>query len=369
MNKHSDDNVQFGTRSIEDVFAGSESETVTLGRLSEAPQVVATMIPFTQRLEGPFHVYVNYGEQLQYMFHNCNLYFEGGTDPFGDEHGLVTTRIYPAMFLITDKRLVLVYKNGAQRRVISTRYGEINRFKFGIFSGESVKIWTNDYVYKISLSEIGFEKEGKSAQMYIKEKAGSVNESSKFWTEEVNYDDAKKILKNKLYELTNLAKKIDVETVVKYAANGAKLGALRGGYGAVAGFIIGGGYALWRELSKNSGTNARIRINDLDSYKISQSVITWKHAGESIGGKNGGLVGATIGAALEIDRQTTGRVVSTALMEADVEWIAKEIENNTPREVLLQLYSQEILEVTDQVSNLLEDDFFQNLDDRNFTIE
>lgn len=356
-----DSEKESSTRSIEEVARESNCETVTIARLAEAPNVVVSMIPFTDRLEGPFHVYVDSNEELRHIFHNSNLYFEGGTDPFGDRHGVLKHRIYPTTLLITSKRIILIYKNGENRRVIITRYDEITQVKRTLVN-HGLKLWTESSTFKIHWGEIGYEGAEKPSLEYVVSKIKEYSDSEDVWSDNSDFEDIGSILKDQLYKIKNIAMKADLEYVAGYAVKGALTGARKGQYGAIVGFILGGGYGLWKDLSNR--VDGKSSAYNLDPKQTARTVVRWRQAGRQVGGRETGLAGAVIGAAISIDSQSTGRKVTTILANSDIEWVTRQLEDSSNNQLVLEVPTDMIDQYSTQMAELLNDDFFESLEEK-----
>lgn len=166
-------------------------------------------------------------------------------------------------------------------------------------------------------------------------------------------------LRDQLHDLDNVRSHIDTEKVVKSGLTGAKIGwRTTNHYGVAAGFILGAGYGLWSDLTEPP-TN--IKTEDIDPNETAETITTWQDAGELTDRRGTELAASVIGAAIAIDQQTDGHQATSILAEADIADTAHQLTEGNKTEAGVTLASDVANSYSEELSDLLEDDFFTKL--------
>lgn len=73
------------------------------------------------------------------------------------------------------------------------------------------------------------------------------------------------------------------------------------------------------------------------------------------------LAAGALGAAIAIDQQTSGRQLTSALGEIDVEWVSNQLLDGNEREAGLQVASDVMTSYSTELGALIDDDFFKQI--------
>lgn len=150
-----------------------------------------------------------------------------------------------------------------------------------------------------------------------------------------------------------------MEYVASCAVKGAKIGVYRSPYAAGLGFMLGAGYGIWSDLdSAEQGANL---VEQVDPERTAEVMLRWQRAGKFHENRGVELASGAVGAALAIDEQTSGRRVSSALADLDVEWVSRQLESGEETEAGLQVASEVIDSYSTELAELLDEDFFDRL--------
>jgi hypothetical protein len=178
---------------------------------------------------------------------------------------------------------------------------------------------------------------------------------------------AKAELRQQLKTIEELSQNVDIENVLEHGLNGANIGKARGPRAAGLGFMLGAGYALYRDLSRNhednsDGKHATDLANNIDAKKTAEVMLRWQEAGRVHNDRRMELASGVLGAAVSIDEQTSGRHVSSILADLDVEWISHQLEAGDTTEAGIQVASEVVEPYSKELATLLDDEFFKQLD-------
>lgn len=356
-------------RPIEQIVNEAKGESITIERLVKSPKrsFIKRVSSIYTSPQGPFHQYIHPEEQPQYLFHNCKFHVEDISDlesmsvvRSGWERGY--NKIAPVTVIFTSKRVIMVYADKEGKYIESVNYVEIEGVYYNPrFRGPEAHLHTPEQVFYIEfpLMEEFFE-EIEEAHDFLISQCDFDGEFHGFEAEEEDYSSFSDILKNQLYKIKDVAMRADLEYVAEYGVKGAKIGVLRGGYAGVVGFTIGAGYGLWKDLSGRS--EQKYSSDDIDPQETAQTMVRWKQAGEKIGGRNAGVAGAVIGAALAIDAQTSGREVTKLLSNSDIEWVTTQLEADPDESSSLEVASNAVDIYTRNLIELFDEDFFEKLE-------
>lgn len=354
-----------GTGDIEQLVNSAMGHSVTPSRLHEAGNV-----GFFRRLigqnpvEGPFTDDLDAGEQPHYLLHSTSmLTFPAAEDAFQDDHLELFDRsiISPVALIVTDERAVFIYGHGDTRRVISIPHSDVIDVEYTDMKVEreltigtttrrlQFRVWATD-PYASELADVA---------AYIFEKSDASGSYHKHDFESDDYAAARATLVEQFHTMQGLSDQVDVEYVARCAVNGAKIGVYRSPYAAGVGFMLGAGYGIWSELESSEQTASL--IDNIDPEATAEIMLRWQRAGQINGNRGTELASGAIGAALAIDSQTSGRRVSTALADLDVEWVSRQLESGAETDAALEVASTAIESYSTELAALLDEDFFEQL--------
>jgi hypothetical protein len=358
-------------RDIEAIVSGAMGDSVTPARLldSNTEGFLRRLLRMLgvgsgeQSVEGPFTEYLNTDEQLHYLFHSTGtLTIPRSENPNveTDDAIIDTSIISPSVALVTDTRTVYVYGHGDREQVLSIPHEDVLSVDYrDLKLNKGMKIrtaqWRGDFTM---WSTDPFAGELSDAAAYVHSKSGSEGEYRAYDFDSEGFDAAREALGIQLGHIEEITEDIDTRRLLDLAVTGAKVGAKRGQYTAGVGFLLGAGYGIWAELSESDGSD--VSEENIDPETTAEMMLRWQRAGESHG-KGVELASGALGAAIAIDEQTSGRHVSRALAELDVEWMSRQLEAGNAPEAGLQVASQMIEPYSEAVASLLDDDFFTEL--------
>lgn len=319
----------------------------------------------TGTIEGPFTEYLEAGEQPHYIFHSTpGIRTPEDSENDGDGStlpllGRITAN--PAVALITDKRSTFIQKHDGAKQVLSIDHSnlidiELRDLKatsyLSIISPQqevTLELWTTD-AYSGEISD---------AAAYIMQQSTVTGDYQKYSFDAENIASAGDALRDQLRDLDNVHSHIDTENVVKSGLTGAKIGwRTKNNYGAAAGFILGAGYSLWSDLAE---APSNINTEDIDPNETAETITTWQDAGKATDQRGTELAASVIGAAIAIDQQTHGHQATSILAEADIADAARQLTEGNKTEAGVTLASDVAHSYSEELSDLLEDDFFTKL--------
>lgn len=355
-----------GKPDLEEIVNGSMGDSVTPSKLTQSSGLWRVAKWFGEKpVEGPFHTYLNSDEQLHYIFNgNTSLEFPDNNDPFDDglEKTLGTLGVEPVIGMFSDKRIILVYEFEDSHRVIPIPYNEINDILHDSYLiGHDLIISTSDREYLFSVVKgTDYISEFSDAVSYIGYQTGLDPYSPGLSFGSGDYSSAQDTLHNHLSKILKNTDKIDIKYIAICGAKGAKIGTLRGG-GYVTGlcFMLGAGYGIWSELY-DSDMNPP-DVEDIDPKEAASTIARWQRAGEEMSGKRASLATGALGAALTIDKQTSGRRVSELLADLDVDAISRQLVEGNSEEAGIQVASGVVEEYSEDLADILDEDFFSNI--------
>lgn len=350
-------------RSIESLVQNAIGDSVTPSRLKNPNSIgFFRRLLGHQSVEGPFLQDLETGEQPHYLFATTSgLSFPEDDDEFGDElfSFVGEALISPAVLIITDQRSIFVYGRDDQRRSIGVPHQDIEDIVFsgGMIEPElSIVTVTRKFDFGMWKTD-PHSSELVDAAAYLSDKADIEGTYEAYDFKEGEYRGAREALREQLSNFGELASQIDLKYVTRCSITGAKIGARRGHYGAGIGFLLAAGYGIWSDLS---GRNDDV-TDHVDPEHTAEVMLRWQQAGKVSQNRGVELAAGAIGAAVAIDEQTTGRDVTRALSQLDVEWVAEQLEAGETAEASLTVASEMLENYSAELSELLDDDFFQEL--------
>lgn len=351
--------------SVEELVQNAIGDSVTPSQLLDSNTVgFFRRIIGHKGVEGPFTDHLQDGEQPHYVFHSTStLSIPVEEDTDSDDHITVLGDSYvsPVVAIITDKRSIFVYRSGDTQRVISILHNDLIDAEFTDYKAEKellLQTTQRKVVFGMWVTD-PYSSEVADAAAYIIDQSGFEKDHQEYGFESDDFNDARSALKQQLKGI-NLTDQIDLETVARYAVKGANIGKFRSTYGAGVGFVLGAGYGMWSELSVDD--EGRGGIEDIDPEETAEIMLKWQQAGKYADKKSLELASGAFGAAITIDKQTSGREVSSMLAELDIDWVARQLEEGNHKDAGLKVASDAIESYSNEISSLLDEDFFTQLE-------
>jgi hypothetical protein len=222
---------------------------------------------------------------------------------------------------------------------------------------DQIVVETSDTRYRIAPGD--YQSELQDAVAYVLNKSDFKSKKSNFEFKSGNYGAAREALNGQLSQLQNLAEKIEIKQVLEVAKDGALIGGRKGPKGAAIGFLLGAGYNIWSQLT--GGDEPDIDLDDVDPNQTANDILRWKKAGGETVNGGGEMAGAALGAAISIDKQTSGRELSRQLNDLDLDWVSSQLEAGNKQVVAAEISNTAIEAYSSDISDLLSDDFFNQL--------
>lgn len=353
-------------KSVEELVQNSIGNSVTPSQLLDSNSVgLFRRIIGHKGVEGPFTSHLREGEQPHYVFHSTStLSMPVEEDADSDDHITVLgdSHVSPVVAIITDERSIFVYDAGDSQRVVSLLHNDLTDAKFTDYKAEkdlTLRTTQQQLIFGMWVTD-PYSSEVSDAAAYIINQSGFDKDHQEYKFESDDFSDARSALRQQLQRVQNLTDQMDLENVAGYAVKGANIGKYRSAYGAGVGFVLGAGYGIWSELSGDE--EGQGGVEDIDPEETAEMMLKWQQAGKSADKKSLELASGAIGAAIAIDKQTSGRQVSSMLAGLDVDWVARQLEEGNHKDAGLKVASDAIESYSDEVSGLLEEDFFSQLE-------
>jgi hypothetical protein len=353
-------------RSIESIVNGAMGQSVTPSQLQGSNSVgFFRRLIGNEPVEGPFTKDIEVNEQAHYLLYSTGfLLFPQEDDEFKDNLFSIRDQsiISPVVLMVTDKRSLFIYGNGDSRRVISLAHEDIINIDFNDLKVEKeLNIQTTQRKLEFGMwTTDPYAGEVSDAAAYIFEQSEAEGGYQEYDFDSGDYTSAKSSLKEQFERIQEFSEQIDVEYVASCAAKGAKIGAYRRNpYAAGLGFLLGAGYGIWSDIGpKDQKKNP---ADDIDPERTAEIMLHWQQAGKIHNRRGVELASGAVGAAVAIDEQTSGRRVSSALAELDVEWVSRQLESGEEAKAGIQVASEVVESYSTELAELLNQDFFDQL--------
>ncbi len=351
---------------IEDVVTSAMGNSVTPSRLqrSKRPGLVRRFLG-NDTIEGPFTDDLESNEQPHYLFHTTNrVEIPEETAEEGAIFSLFGTSTFsPGTLLVTDARLLFIYRRQGNRTVRGLSYSSIEDVQYQrvprIERGLSVSIDGDELAFEMWDTE-NFVDELPDAAAYVSDKSDVDYTESTYDFENGQFNQASEALQNQLHAMGVTAQEVDTSFVLKSAVKGASAG--KDPRTAGIGFMLGAGYGIWRDLQRDDESDM-FDPDDIDPDVTAEEMIKWKRFGDDVTNQKGGLAGAAIGAAVAIDQQVNDRTSTRVLSGLDLNAVRRELESGELNEGGREIASQALNAYADDLGSLLEDDFFEEMDE------
>jgi hypothetical protein len=337
-------------RQIEDLVQTAMGESISPSRLLQSQ--TRTGFP-EQEIPGPFTEPLRSNEQPHYLFASeSGVVVEKLDNDEGEE------RLQPAVLMITNQRAHIFTSDDGLRETKSHSYAQL--VSVDIKKGwiwDQIIVETSDTRYRIAPDD--HQSELEDAVAYIVNKSEFNSEESNFEFESGNYDAAREALADQLSQLQNLKEKLEIKQVLDVAKEGALIGSRKGPKGAAIGFLLGAGYDIWSQVTGDDEPD--VDLDDIDPDETANDILLWKKAGGKAVNRGGEMAGAALGAAVSIDKQTSGSELSRQLTDLDLDWVARQLEAGNKQEVAVEVSKTAIEAYSSDIADLLSDDFFEQL--------
>lgn len=353
--------------SVEDLVQNSMGNSVTPSQLLDSNSVgFFRRILGNQGVDGPFTRHLQANEQPHYLFHSTSelsIPIEEDTDSEENITLLGDSHVSPVVAIITDLRSVFVYNSGGSERVITLLHTDLIDTEFTDFKVEK------ELILRTTQRQVSFgmwvtdpySSEVADSAAYIADRAELDNDHQEYGFESDDFGDVEEALKDQLQKIQNLADRLNIEKVSRYAVQGAQIGKVQSAYASAVGFALGAGYGIWSDLSEGHKDD-RV-VDDIDPEETAEIMLRWQQVGKAAGTKKLSLASGALGAAVAIDKQTTGRTVSSVLAGLDVDWVTKQLEEGNKQEAGIKVASEVVESYSTEISDLLSQDFFEQLEE------
>lgn len=353
--------------SVEELVQNSMGNSVTPSQLLGSNSVgFFRRILGNQGVDGPFIRHLQENEQPHYLFHSTNelsIPIEEDTDSDENITLLGNSHISPVVAVITDLRSIFVYNSGGAEKVISIQHADLVDVEFTDFKVEkelilrttqrrvSFGMWVTD----------PYSSEVADSAAYIADRSGLDNDDQEYGFESDGFDDVEETLKDQLQNIRNLGDQLDIEKVARYAVQGAQIGKVQSPYASAVGFALGAGYGIWSDLSEGHEDD-RV-VDDIDPEETAEIMLRWQQVGKAADTKKLSLASGALGAAIAIDKQTTGRNVSSVLAGLDIDWVTKQLEEGNKQKAGIKVASEVVESYSNEITDLLDQDLFKQLEE------
>ncbi len=355
-------------RDIEDIVTDAMGNSVTPSRLqqSKKPGFIRRFLG-NDTIEGPFTEELQAHEQPHYLFHTTNRVEI--PEETAEEGALLSlfgkSAFSPGTLLVTDTRMLLLYRRMGDRVVQEFPYSAIDDVQYQrvprIERGLQLSIDDDEITFEMWDTE-NFVEELPDAAAYVSEKSGVTYTESTYNFDDGQFDGAAEALRDQLHQIGITTQDVDTSYVLNRAVTGATYG--KDSRTAGIGFVLAGGYAIWCELQSDADEESdHFDPDDIDPEEAAEEMIKWKRFGDSIADRKGGLAGATIGAAITIDQQVGSSSGTRVLEELDLDAVTRELEGGSIEDGGKEITLQALDAYADDLDTLLNDDFFEDLRD------
>lgn len=328
---------------LTEMVQNAMGQSVTPSRLKESrtPGILEKLLGTTE-IPGPFYSDLRPGESPHYLFRTdsgIRLSEEEGTHNEG-EFGISIGSHTTAVVVITDRRSILFYSVEDERKQISLKHTDLVNVEFnnGILINKMI-LTTTQVTVETSVSiESSYSSELSDASAYIAEQAGIEEETTGFGFEDGNVDSAGSALRDQLSSIDEVRDQIDISKVVSKATTGARIGIKRGKITGALGLVVYGGIEIWSQLNESDETD--LSVEDLDPEETAEEIAKWQEIGRTSEYKGTELANGALGAAISVDKQTSGREVSRILSDLDIDWVSRQLEEGNQKDTAIQVTSE-----------------------------
>lgn len=346
--------------SLSEMVQNAIGESVTPSRLkkSKEPCSLLESFLFDTTIPGPFHSNLRPGECPHYLFRDgegVQLIIHEEEFPHSDERstntkGKIKVRV---VVLITDQRSILFYRGENVQKHISLEHNDLINieFKSGIVNN-GIVLETAQRSVEISVIGSSFDSEVSDANAYISDNSGVESETSGFDFEGDDVDSVKSALNDQLSKLDGLREKIDIWKVVSKAGIGGKLGIKGGKVGLLLGIVTYGGIEIHNQLNESDDPDTS--IEDINPDETAEEIAKWQKVGKSSDYDGMMLASSTLGAAISVDKQTSGSEVSRVLSDLDLDMVSRQLEDGKQKDAALQVASEAVEAYSAELSWLIE---------------
>ena len=301
---------------------------------------------------GPFYSELRPGECPHYLFRTGTEFsIPKEQDPFSDEHHVyLGESAIVGVVVITNRRSVFFYGGGGKQNQISLEHAELVDIEFnkGI-AINTVNLTTTERTVELMVGfHSSYSSELSDAVAYIADQAGIEEETSGFDFESGNIDSIKRALRDQLSNIDGLRDQINISKVVYNAGTGAKIGIKRGKITGLLGLVSFAGLEIYNQLSESD--NPDMSVEDLDPEETAEEILKWQEIGKSSDYKGMELASGALGAAISVDKQTSGREVSRVLSNLDFDLVSRQLEDGNQKNAAMQVASEAVEAYSTEIS-------------------
>lgn len=314
-------------------------QSVTPSRLkqSRTPPFLDRLLGETE-ISGPFYSDLRPGETPHYLFRRYISAPEEADSHSDDPFEIAGETYLIAVVIITDRRSIVFYNMENERDQIFLEHTDLVDIEFneGIFNDKLNLATTRGTIGIVPSSQ--YSSELSDASAYISDQAGIEEETTGFGFEDGDVDSAGSVLREQLSNIEGVRDQIDISKVVSEATEGAKLGITRGKITGALGLVVYGGIEIWSQLNESNETD--LSPEDLDPEETAEEIAKWQEVGKASDYKGTELASGALGAAISVDKQTSGREVSRILSDLDIDWVSRQLEDGNQKDTAMQVASE-----------------------------
>jgi len=335
------------------IVQNAMGDSVTPSRLKESksPGLFDRLLG-NAKIPGPFHSNLQSDESLHYLFRDStDVTMPEEEDQHSDEHTVIWGEsLVPAVVVVTDHRTIFFYSTKNERKQISLKHVDLVNIEFNdgiLLNTMNLTTTQRSVETTISLTS-SFSSELSDAVAYIADQAGIEEETTGSTFEDGDVDSARSALMDQLSNIDGIRDQIDISKVADRAATGATIGIKRGQVTGVLGLVVFGGIEIYNQLNQDG--DGDFSVDDLDPEETAEDIAKWQKVGKSSEYKGMELASGAIGAAISVDKQTSGREVSRVLSNLDVDWVSKQLEDGNQKNTAIQVASEAVEAYSAEIS-------------------
>jgi hypothetical protein len=342
--------------SLSEMTQNAISQSVTPSRLTESKtRGFINKLLGAPKVKGPFHSELRPGECPHYLFRDqTNLVLPDEEDPYSDDRPNILGHTSAlGVVVITNRRSLFFH--GDQNH-ISLEHGDLKNIEYDDhrLGMNDMYLTTTDQTVGMHVSKVSsYYSEVPDVVAYIADVADIEEERNEFNFEFGSLDSMKNGLMDQLSKIDGLRNKIDITKVAYEAGTGAKIGLKRGKVTGLLGLVTFGGIEIYDQLSENDESD--MSVGDLDHDETAEDIVKWQEVGKYSDYDGMELASGVLGAAISVDKQTSGSEVSRVLSDLDFDMVNKQLEAGNQNGAAMQVaseaveaYSTELSWISDQ---------------------
>lgn len=318
-------------------------QSVTPSRLKESrtPGYLDRLLG-SSKTPGPFYSELKAGESPHYVFRTGTEFtIPEEQDPYSDEHFVMGDESsLVGVVVITDHRSIFFYGARGEQKQISLKHTDLVDIEFNDgMAIDTLTLSTTEHNVELFIAlTSSYSSELSDAVAYIADQANIEEETTGFDFEDGDVDSARSALMDQLSNLGDLPDQIDTWEVAYKATNGAKLGIKRGTVTGLIGLVTFGGIEIYNQL--NECDEPDISVEDLDPDETAEEIAKWQEVGRSSDYNGMELASGALGAAISVDKQTSGREISRILSNLDL--VNRQLKGGSKEDTAMQVASEAV---------------------------